>query len=92
MKGRLEIPVELLQLYPNLNKQQLRAVVMTIWKSKNNKLRQAHTFKIILPKLGTLRSRANKKPKGRKKLQASDRKRKREQARKKELTVENLLF
>jgi len=89
---RLKIPIELIQLYPHLTRDELRAVVMTFWKTKNNKLRQSHTFKIKLPHIGTLRSHANKKPKGLKKIRKRDKKRKREQALKKELTQESLLF
>lgn len=89
---RLHIPHELLILYPTLNKDEIRTVIQTIWKSKGNKVRQSHIFKIKIPHIGVIRSRANKKPKHRKKRMAHDRNRKREQKKKKDLTIESLLF
>lgn len=89
---RLNIPRELLVLYPTLTLAEIRTIIQTIWKSKNNKLRQSHIFKLTIPNIGTIRSRANKKPKHRKKRMAADRKRKREMQRKKVLSIESLLF
>lgn len=92
MAQRLKISNHLLQLHPNLTKEQIRAVVNTVWKCKSNKLRQAYIFRVTLTNIGTLRSVANKKPKHRKNTMKKDRKRKREEKRKKDLTTESLLF
>jgi len=90
--SRLKIPSELLVLYPNFTKEELRAIINTFWKSKNNKLRQAHIFSLRLKNIGLIRSRANKKPKHYKNTLKKDKKRKRINQRKKELTIEYLLF
>lgn len=50
---------------------------MVIMKAKNNRIRQAHIFKIKLPALGTLRSRGNKRAKNYQKMKKKDRERKR---------------
>lgn len=92
MAARLPIPTELIQLYPHLTRAEIRAVVMVFMKSKNNKLRQSHVFKINIPNIGTLSSHPNKKPKGLKKLKERDKKRKRVEAFKKQLEPNNLLF
>jgi len=89
---QIKIPIQLLQLYPQYNVRELRAIVNVIWKCKSNKLRQAHIFRIVIPNLGVMRSRANKKPKRRKKTLLKDKKRKRELYRKQELEINNLLF
>lgn len=89
---RIEIPTELKILHPNLTRQELRAVVMTFIKSKNNKLRQSRVFKINMPNIGILQTHPNKKPIGLKKLMERDRKRKREQLLKKKKDLNNLLF
>lgn len=77
MPPRLRIPNELMALNPTLNIHEIRALINIVWKSKSNRMRQAHIFKITLPTLGTLRSRGNKRPKSRQKILAKDRLRKR---------------
>lgn len=89
---RLQIPIELLELNPKLSKAELRAVIMTIWKSKNNKIRQSRIFRIVIPHLGVLRSHGNKKPKYKKGVLKRDKKRKRELYRKQAFSVNSLLF
>jgi len=89
---RLNIPHELLILYPTLTKDEIRTIIQTVWKSKNNRTRQSHIFKLKIPHIGVIRSRGNKKPKHRKKTMTKDRKRKREAQRQKNLTIESLLF
>jgi hypothetical protein len=77
MARRLQIPQELMALNPTLNVHQIRDLIQVIWKAKNNRVRQAHIFKITLPNLGVMRSRGNKRPKNRRKALAKDRLRKR---------------
>lgn len=77
MPKRLYIPKELLSLHPNLTLHEIRSLVMVIMKAKNNRIRQAHIFKIKLPALGTLRSRGNKRTKNYQKMKKKDRERKR---------------
>lgn len=92
MPKQLKIPVELLQLNPNLSIREIRAIIMTVLKSRNNIIRQSHIFRIVIPYLGTFKSRGNKVPKRRKKTLIKDKKRKREKYRKEELLRDNLLF
>lgn len=77
MALRLRIPKEVLDLNPGLTIHEIRALVQVIWKSKGNRLRQSHIFKVKLPKLGVLRSRGNKRVKRRQKVLKKDRERKR---------------
>ena len=77
MPRRLQIPKELMALNPNLTIHEIRDMIMVIIKAKSNRVRQSHIFKIPLPNLGTIRSRANKRPKNRRKALAKDRLRKR---------------
>jgi len=77
MARRINIPKELLILHPEFTIHELRALINVIWKAKNNRIRQAHIFKITLPGLGVLRSRGNKRPKRRQKVLKRDRERKR---------------
>jgi len=65
MGKRLTIPSEVLALNPDFNIHEIRAMIGVIWKNKNNRLRQAHIFKVKLPAIGTLKSRGNKRPKRR---------------------------
>lgn len=77
MARRLQIPKELLSLNPGFTIHELRDMINVIWRAKSNRVRQAHIFKILLPTLGTIRSRGNKRPKNRRKVLAKDRLRKR---------------
>jgi len=90
--SRLKIPPELLVLYPNLTKVELRTIINTFWKSKSNKLRQSHIFHLTIKNIGTIKSMGNKRPKHYKNTLKRDSKRKRVNQRKKELTIEYLLF
>ena len=77
MARRLQIPQELMVLNPDLTMQEIRSLIMVIMKAKNNRIRQAHIFRIPLPALGVLRSWGNKRPKRRQKTLRKDRLRKR---------------
>lgn len=77
MPLRIKIPSEVLALNPDLNMHEIRMYVMTIWKAKNNRLRQAHIFDVNLPGIGRLHSRRNKRPKRRQNVLRKDRERKR---------------
>lgn len=77
MALRLHIPKELLVLHPNLSLNEIRALVMVIWKAKNNRTRQADIFRVPLKGIGVIRSRGNKRPKRRQKVLKKDRLRKR---------------
>lgn len=77
MARRLNIPDELMALNPGFTIHKIRSMINVIWKAKSNRVRQAHIFKILLPSLGTIRSRGNKRPKNRRKALAKDRLRKR---------------
>lgn len=77
MARRLQIPKSMLELFPDFTIHEIRDMVNVIWRAKSNRVRQAHIFKILLPTLGTIRSRGNKRPKNRRKALAKDRLRKR---------------
>lgn len=77
MPPRLRIPNEVMALNPGLNIHEIRSLINVILKAKNNRVRQAHIFKITLPALGTFRSRGNKRPKNRQKVLLKDKLRKR---------------
>jgi len=77
MPLKLKIPKEVMVLNPDFNIKEIRALVQVIWKSKNNRLRQADIFKVPLKGIGVVRSRGNKRPKRRQKVLLRDRIRKR---------------
>lgn len=77
MARRIDIPKAILSLHPNLTIHEVRSLIQVIWKSRGNRMRQAHIFKITLPALGTLRSRGNKRPKRYQSVLKKDRERKR---------------
>lgn len=91
MPKRLPIPKELLTLNPNLSLNEIRAVIKIILHSKSNILRQSSVVDFKIPSIGRIKSHGNKKRKN-KHLLAKDRKRKREQKRKQDLTINKLLF
>jgi len=77
MAIRIVIPQEVLVLNPEFTIHEIRDIIKIIWKSKSNRLRQAHIFKVKLPGIGVIRSRGNKRPKNRQKKLKTDRLRKR---------------
>ena len=91
MPKRLHIPPELLKLNPTLQLKEIRAIIQVILKAKGNILRQSTIVDIRIPKLGRIKSHGNKK-KNTSKALLQDRRRKRLEKRKKELTIEKLLF
>jgi len=91
MPKRLFIPPELLALNPTLELKEIRAIIQVIFKSKNNILRNSTIVDIKIPGIGRIKSHGNKKKNNSKAL-TKDKRRKRLERRKKELTIEYLLF
>ena len=89
---RQKFNTKLLELHPDLTRNEIRAIVKVILNSRANKLRQAYIVDFKIPYLGQFKSHGNKMVRRKTKTLAADRKRKRPLQRKKQLTKEKLLF
>lgn len=77
MPPKLPIPKILQQLNPDLSIYEIRAILNIIFNAKSNRIRQSHIFRIRIPGIGVIRSRANKRPKRTQAVKKRDRERKR---------------
>lgn len=86
---QLYIPDTLLQLHPNLSKNQIRAIVKTIWNYKSAKLKTGHVIDFKIVHFGRIKSHGNKK---KKKYLSTDRRKKKRKYNRLLMTKEKLLF
>lgn len=88
----LRIPEKLLQLHPDLTKNEIRIIIRTILNSKSAKLKSSHIVDFTMPLIGRFKTHGLKKVKRRKADQARDRKKKRIKYNKLLMTKEKLLW
>ena len=91
-RGKNPLPQELLDRHPDLTEKDIKLIKRMVLDSYSRRVRQANIIDITIAHLGRWKTHGNRVKKYAKKTRKNDVKRKREEQKKKLMTVKSLLF